>query len=535
MILVCLLVMVALPVFSASEASFKKLYKTYTLNADGSSEERVYKELKIFTHAAMNSKYGETFIVYNPKFQELKINKSYTVQTDGSIVNTPENAFVEVLPSSAANAPAYNHLKEMVVVHTGLELGATIVLDYSIITKPEMTGELDIFSMVKELSPIEDYKFTVNVPEDKPLHYEMLNSSVKPLIKTDNGIKTVSYTLRNVKPRPYAYPVYGSAVSAIQEVGSGMMPVITVSTYERFSSAVDVLKKQMTVGNAKVIDEKIAEIKKEAGDDKDKVRDAIGQIVSHLNSARGYCRVSLPEAGYTMRPASEVLNSMYATGTELANLEMVLRKAAGLDSEISVCSVKASDINNVGLSGVYAVFAQSDNMAMNVPVSGRMYADLEDFITVTDFSGNPSSIIDNKPEKSTKNIKTIVPDDKSSKTIAGGYMVVTIPDKYMSGTLFSYSANSSITENILLPHKLNRTMEYRISIPEGKSWIKKENVDISNEIGEVAFHYENAGNEVVVTMEININKQLITVNEYSKFYTLMTELKDDNNYTVVMK
>ena len=224
--LVCLLLIVA-PAYSASEASFRKLYKTYTLNQDGSMEERVYKELKILTHAAMNSKYGETFIVYNPEFQELRINESYTIQKDGSKVITPANAFVEVLPSFAADAPAYNHLKEMVVVHTGLELGATIVLDYSIKTKASMCGELDIFTMIKELSPIEDFRLTVNVPESKKLNYELLNSSAKSDVRVDNGIRTVSYNLKNIAPRPYSYPVYSASVGIVQQLASGMMPART--------------------------------------------------------------------------------------------------------------------------------------------------------------------------------------------------------------------------------------------------------------------------------------------------------------------
>lgn len=76
---------------------------------------RIYKELTLFTHTAMNGLYGESFIVYNPAYQELKIHESYTRQKDGTIVKTPGNAFVEVLPATAADAPAYNGLKEMVV------------------------------------------------------------------------------------------------------------------------------------------------------------------------------------------------------------------------------------------------------------------------------------------------------------------------------------------------------------------------------------------------------------------------------------
>ena len=129
--LLCMLLMTT-TVYGASEAEYKKLAKTWTLNADGSQEFRYDMELTLFTHTAMNGTYGESFIVYNPQYQELKINSSYTKQKDGTIIKTPDNAFVEVLPRNAADAPAYNHLKEMVVVHTGLELGATIYLDYTV-------------------------------------------------------------------------------------------------------------------------------------------------------------------------------------------------------------------------------------------------------------------------------------------------------------------------------------------------------------------------------------------------------------------
>ena len=166
--LVVLLFMVA-PAKAVSEAEFGKLHKTYILHTDGSQEMRVQK--------AMNRLYGESFIVYNPEFQELKIHESYTRQKDGNIVKTPENAFVEVLPSAAADAPAYNGLKEMVVVHTGLELGATIYLDYSVITRPGYLPELDVCEQIEELSPIREYVLSVSVPENKPLHYELLNGN----------------------------------------------------------------------------------------------------------------------------------------------------------------------------------------------------------------------------------------------------------------------------------------------------------------------------------------------------------------------
>ena len=519
------------PVFSASEASFKKLYKTYTLNQDGSMEERVYKELQIYTHAAMNSKYGETFIVYNPEFQKLKINESYTIQKDGNKVVTPANAFVEVLPSSAADAPAYNHLKEMVVVHTGLELGATIVLDYSIETKSEMCGELDIFSMIKELSPIEDFKLTINVPESKKVNYELLNLSAKPTISVNNGKRIISYNLKNIDPRPYSYPVYSSSVGIIQQVASGMMPAFTISTYDSNTAALEMLKKQLIVGDNKVIENKISEFRKEYGDGKAKLRKAINDFMSNLYSIKGQCGVSLSQAGYRVRPASEVLLSMYGTRTELANLDNVLHKAAGLDAEIKVAFVKASDMNNVGLSGVVAVLSDSE---MNV-YANTWLADVQDYMAVTDLNGTKSSLRIDRPENPTKNIRTIEMNASNSSKLSGGYVVVTIPDPYIAGTLYPYSANTSISANMILPHKLHSIMQYNVKLPEGKAWIKKQNVKISNEVGEVSVEYELYGDEVQVTYMYRIDEQYITKDNYRQFYSLMSECKDKNNYTLIFK
>lgn len=201
-----LLLSVTLTAQAASEARFGKLSKTYTLHADGSQELRVQKELTLYTHAAMNSLYGETFIVYDPQYQQLEIHDSYTRQKDGTVIRTPDNAFVEVLPSAAANAPAYNRLKEMVVVHTGLELGATIYLDYSIKSRAGYLPELDICCPVKELSPIDEFTCRIEVPEDKTLHYELLNASARPAEANKDGMKSVTWKLKNVEPRPYSYP-----------------------------------------------------------------------------------------------------------------------------------------------------------------------------------------------------------------------------------------------------------------------------------------------------------------------------------------
>lgn len=337
-IYVCLgvLLLTALPAKAASEAEFGKLAKTYTLHKDGSQEMRVYKELTLFTHAAMNGLYGESFIVYNPAYQELKIHESYTRQKDGKIVKTPENAFVEVLPAAAADAPAYNGLKEMVVVHTGLELGATICLDYSVITRPGYLPGLDVYVPVEELSPVKEYICSVSVPEDKPLNYALINGKAAPVVKNENGSKVVTWTLKNI---PAYYPMESTPAL------SGNIPVILANTYPSMADALKVLKSQFTAAHEKevmALAQKLLQGKN--ADEKEAV------LMNYVHGL-GTSRLSLSETGYRIRPATEVIRTAYGTEAEKINLRTIANKVNDMDKLIDELTIYSKlDTNRVPYS-----------------------------------------------------------------------------------------------------------------------------------------------------------------------------------------
>lgn len=118
------------------EARYESVEKYYSFDADDVCEFRCRTALRVNTLAAVNQLCGETFIVYNPQFQRVKINAAYTLSADGSTrTDVPENAFNTVLPRCAEDAPAFDFLRELVVTHTALEPGAEIFLDYSIFTR----------------------------------------------------------------------------------------------------------------------------------------------------------------------------------------------------------------------------------------------------------------------------------------------------------------------------------------------------------------------------------------------------------------
>ena len=526
------LLLASLPAQASPEAQYRKLHKTFTLHPDGSQEMRVQKELTLYTHAAMNSLYGETFITYDPQYQELEIHESYTRQKDGTLIHTPANAFVEVLPANAANAPAYNRLKEMVVVHTGLELGATICLDYSITSRPGYLPELDVCCPVKELSPIDEFTCRIEVPEDKTLHYELLNASTRPVESLAGGMKAVTWTLKNVAPRPYSYPSLRGSLGMVQQAASGMMPVIMASTWSTYADALKLLARQFVPGDRTVVEAKLTELKETAQKDSTDLRSAIAAYMDGLYRS-GQCKVSLVEAGYRLRPASEVILSAYGTQAELVNLDVMLQQAAGLKAEVAVCALHPSETDNRGLGSIVSVVAKSENTPKGVVLQGMDEARLQNYMTVTGLQAQSLELPFHHTQGIQKDILEVKADN--SQTLPGGWQVVTLKPVPTTLPLYTYAANTTIRENILLPQTMEITCETQVRLPEGAVWSPKADKVLTRPCGKVSFTYRMEAKGVTVTRSLSITQQQLTPQTYRDFYTLMSEWRDTNNHTLLLK
>ncbi len=205
-----------------TDAIFKNIKKEHILHTDGSIEYKYYKEVKLLSPYAFNRMYGETFIIYNPDFQKVKIHQSYTIMNDGKKVETPKNAFNEVLPRAAANYPAYNQMKELVVTHTGLDVGATIYLEYSIISNPKFITEMMGTEILEESVPVENYEVVLTAPARRGLRYELLNSYVKAEESNDGKYRSYSWKFSDLDQKSYEQ----SSPANYQ-----MAPVLSFSTF----------------------------------------------------------------------------------------------------------------------------------------------------------------------------------------------------------------------------------------------------------------------------------------------------------------
>ncbi len=550
--LLCMLLMTT-TVFGASEAEYKKLAKTWTLNADGSQEFRYDMELTLFTHTAMNGTYGESFIVYNPQYQELKINSSYTKQKDGTIIKTPDNAFVEVLPRNAADAPAYNHLKEMVVVHTGLELGATIYLDYTVTSKPGYLPEVDIFEELLQSSPVKEYTLTIVTPEVKELAYTLTNNPAKASVKRSGGTCTTSWTLRNLPASSRAPFVY---------VKNGDVPFLAATTYASEGEALATLLKQFNPSG----DPQLTTLAESLTEGEKKDEDKLEAILEYTTNHIANNGLTLDQTGYRLRPADAVISTAYGTEVEKANLLAGLLDGAGFKAE-PMATYQAYADKGLALKAV-------DQLFVSCMVNGELYLfstssthrpQTVNFDRTPLFSlqtGKPVAIAvpqdyqiksdiavrfkDGKVTTSTKESvgKELMPyfttgNSENEQTaplkVENGYATISLPDAEYGFSHLPYGyLNSQRKENLLIPRPVNEVYTYTIECPENMELRTPEtDKTIRNAAGSLTISVKKNGRTATVTRSLELNKQLYTPAEYKDLRQLLTEWSDVNGKTLL--
>lgn len=550
--LLCMLLMTT-TVFGASEAEYKKLAKTWTLNADGSQKFRYKMELTLFTHTAMNGTYGESFIVYNPQYQELKINSSYTKQKDGTIIKTPDNAFVEVLPRNAADAPAYNHLKEMVIVHTGLELGATIYLDYTVTSKPGYLPEVDIFEELLQSSPVKEYTLTIVTPEVKELAYTLTNNPAKASVKRSGGTCTTSWTLRNLPASSRAPFVY---------VKNGDVPFLAATTYASEGEALATLLKQFNPSG----DPQLTTLAESLTEGEKKDEDKLEAILEYTTNHIANNGLTLDQTGYRLRPADAVMSTAYGTEVEKANLLAGLLDGAGFKAE-PMATYQAYADKGLALKAV-------DQLFVSCMVNGELYLfstssthrpQTVNFDRTPLFSlqtGKPVAIAvpqdyqiksdiavrfkDGKVTTSTKESvgKELMPyfttgNSENEQTaplkVENGYATISLPDAEYGFSHLPYGyLNSQRKENLLIPRPVNEVYTYTIECPENMELRTPEtDKTIRNAAGSLTISVKKNGRTATVTRSLELNKQLYTPAEYKELRQLLTEWSDVNGKTLL--
>lgn len=556
LVLAIIIISGILNVSAQREAEFIKLQKEFILKPSGETEARYIKELKILTHRALNNIYGETFIVYDPRYQEIKFHKAFTRQVDGTIMEVPANAYNEVLPSAAANAPAYNYLKEMIVTHTGLELGATIYLDYSVITKAGYHNYLDITESLQELSPIKEYAITVKVPTGTPV-----NSTVTGFADTKRETKSenqdiYSWSFRNIP---------ANSREAYQPIAAGFTPYFVLNTYDSQDKAFSFINYSQKAPSSVI--EKFSRIS--AGNSPDKYIDVVR---NYIFDEMDYNRLSVWECGRTIRSLQDVCNTGYGTALEKAVLVRSLLDNAGIPSELAILYSKGLSGNIYGLTSIKetGIITNYNNAKVFIPLSINRILTLNelgncyDVYSITnnkkvDIQGGSEAVITQQTDDiviSTDSVKIkgnnqvsgilrgkllnrLEPEYNRSVGISWnqyGYYKLELPENIAG--INDFGLNKLLSQRIShfeLPYIIDDKVVHQIVLSQGiECKTLPQDINITNKAGQLSISLTNEGNKITVRKEIKLNKNLYSPVEYKDFKELVQGWYNPNINTLLL-
>lgn len=238
------------------DAIYKLIRYEWTFNADGSSDYHYRHEVQILRNRALvaYADKGETFVVYNPDLEELTVNEVYTIQKDGTRVNMPQNAFIYQLPSECADCGRFNHIRELAMVHTGMELGCTIVVDYTIHRRYNFIHEN---IPLKRDCPVDKLEVIVNYNNDINVNYNITGNQYLPesatrskSVNTDKMGRILRYTLSNMPQAPRE-PYMPADIIPTLHLFNGTPQFTVADEGKDFTSAEDIVGKMTDKGSAK--------------------------------------------------------------------------------------------------------------------------------------------------------------------------------------------------------------------------------------------------------------------------------------------
>ena len=154
------------------DAEYLSLTDRYTLRSDGAVVHERRSRLQVNSYLAINRKYGETKVAYDPAVDAFEVLTNRTELPSGQAVEAPGNAVVDDQPASAQGDPLWSGLRRKVIVHTALEPGAVIEEAWRVTRGAAAAPWLEFAEATAFEPPVRVRTIEVDLPPGTPLHWE---------------------------------------------------------------------------------------------------------------------------------------------------------------------------------------------------------------------------------------------------------------------------------------------------------------------------------------------------------------------------
>jgi hypothetical protein len=552
--------------------------KEYTLYPDGRMVFKYFHKRLYNTYFAFHRAYGETFVTYNPEFQTLKVNKSETTMRDGKKVKSPANAFNEVLPFSAADAPAYNHLREMVITHVGLEVGAVVELEYEIETKSGFMPFLASCLQFAETSPIQDIKVVVSIPTGTKFNHSMINQPAGLAFKKTTSGKFDTYTW-NAKNIP------ALTHEVLQVAGNADYPTLTFSTIDMEQAL------RFIAGNANTAfnpDNSFRNIY----DTNSKGWALAQSLRDHVTNNMNLYGVQPQDAGFRLRTPDQVWASNGGTEAEKALLLTAMLNNVGLKAGVALAAYPHLLSKEVGCPVVFdrfyvqvehegetRTFGLVDDRSgipgdrVLIPLSGdvsilsfdkpakpnlkmELNADLK--VSADGAIGGAATLAMSeydagkgllegiarsfykdlkRPATDTQTIFDVTFEKGFTAKKVDGYYCIDLPQvaQGLASVHFGELPTGRLTR-LELPGTYNEQYRVAIKLPQGAKLVSPTGeTSVANRLGSFTLKTQVNGDELVVERKVVVNQPIIEVEDYSNLRSIVSVWADRNLNRVIYK
>jgi len=578
-----------------SDAIYLKQKKEFVLNTDGSVDYNYSHQLKLITYLSSDKQFGESFIVFNPAYQQLSIHRATTTMAGGRKVKSPENAFNEVLPQFAPNAPAFNNLREMVITHTGIEPGATIDFAYTVHSKRDFMPAMMGNELLPTTAPVRVLEIVVKIPIAQSLSYQLFNNKANPVAMSDGIYKIYTWRFTNVKALSH---------EIFQSRDNRLLPrlvfIIGKQTVEKITS--------QPAFKFETNDAMKAAVGKIKANESDPLKIALSLqelVVGDLTT------ISVPPVytGFRFRTPIEVWNSNYGTEPEKALLLAALLKQANINNNISAVTFKGlqdGEVTNPLLFSDYFVLldlGKAGKIALSPirlndqdPLVSQPYRKVSKLIPgkainaegidqeknqlslngklTVDGNGKTSGLFNAswsgilqpylRIKKNEKTVSGLFTDGlgyqdikeyaiKENKPLSlkvnytiekgdalresSGLYYMTLPQQIGDAGNWGFSDMPSIrTESLELPAEIDQDYNLSITLPASYTLLSPEmKKNLKNGAGNVEISFKKEGQAVVITRNLSLNSLVLKPEQVSDLKALMNIWLNKNYKQLILK
>ena len=456
----------------AQDAVFKLLRYEWTVNPDGTRDYHYRHEVQILRNRALTAyaDKGETFVVYNPDLEELTVNEVYTLRADGGRVDMPQNAFIYQLPAECADCGRFNHMRELAMVHTGMELGCTVVVDYTIHRRYDL---VDLTLPLVRECPVERLEVAVNVPEGQEFAarldagYEGYSFGTFDESRDGANYRLVATGLQQSVAEPYLPDGFYPSLHLF----NGTPEWYPAFDDERFDGAVEAMGRVMT---SRSVRENLVAARNYVVDN------------IHLND------IAPAHLGYTHATAAETWQSGCGTVTDKAVLLAAILRSEGFSAHVA-----GADADQVGV----------------------IVDTLEYRLSLRDKS--PLSLYAEARDEETNVSLTRRPDFRPDTLSDGFFRLVLSPVPWapaVDARRMALSRRAPLASPLC---DIDITDEY--SLPKGMKLVggKKSRSASHDGIGSVELVVKQSGTTLKVTRRLKLQSRLVEPADYARYRELI--------------